>query len=57
MDVLVQAVTTARGQALADEFGIKFFETVGFQSLAFITWCTSASILPVLGVLRLLLSV
>jgi hypothetical protein len=25
---LLQAVPTAKGQALADEYGIKFFETV-----------------------------
>ncbi len=28
----LQAVPTAKGQALADEFGIKFFETVSDSS-------------------------
>lgn len=30
---LLQAVPTARGQSLADEYGIKFFETVSFNRL------------------------
>lgn len=29
--LLLQAVPFAKGQALADEFGIKFFETVSYQ--------------------------
>lgn len=30
---IFQAVPTSKGQALADEYGIKFFETVSFS------WC------------------
>lgn len=35
---LLQAVPTSRGQALADEYGIKFFETVSVLLLCSAFW-------------------
>ncbi|KAI3954258.1 hypothetical protein MKW98_018082 [Papaver atlanticum] len=35
MDESKRAVPTAKGQALADEYGIKFFETISYTELSF----------------------
>ncbi|RWW05940.1 hypothetical protein BHE74_00049200 [Ensete ventricosum] len=40
--VIIQAVPTAKGQALADEYGIKFFETVSIEVL--VVWLQDRTI-------------